>query len=171
MRFSTHIFIVFLALTSWSATPEAVREETDHNVDQIDELGVTPSDSLDSTKRNRDPFWSRLLEQLGKPKIRYSTFVEERHFPFRRTPVILNGEIRIVPNRGLSLRYLEPQEQILIVDEAGILMRDHKGRQRTGPSDSRASSVSMVLTQIISFEMQELVTNFDIHGRHHGDNW
>src|SRR4051812_49263707 len=53
--------------------------------------------------------WRDLFEKLAPNKTRQSSFEERRYFPFRKTPVVLQGEIRIVPRLGLSLRYMQPE--------------------------------------------------------------
>src|SRR6185503_18937999 len=85
-----------------------------------------------------DPAWRQLFDKLAPNKTRQSTFEERRFFPFRKQPIVLQGEIRIVPRRGLSLRYLQPEGRVLIIDEQGLLMRDNDGREQSPPSDSRA---------------------------------
>ena len=75
-----------------------------------------------------DPSWRELFAQLGAGKNRQATFEERRYFAFRSAPVVLTGEIRIVPDRGLSLRYLSPRPLVLIADTHGLLMRDEAGR-------------------------------------------
>ena len=77
-----------------------------------------------------DPAWSPLFTELAPDRTRQSNFEERRFFPFRQKPVVLKGEIRIVPDRGLSLRYLEPTPQTLIIDREGLLLRDDNGRER-----------------------------------------
>jgi hypothetical protein len=89
-----------------------------------------------------DPAWTELFSRLAASKTRQSLFEERRYFPFRSTPVVLKGEIRIAPDRGLSLRYLEPDPRILIVDAKGLLMRDDEGRERAAPPDSRAQALT-----------------------------
>src|SRR5512133_2760606 len=92
-----------------------------------------------------DPQWRALFDQLAPNKTRQSTFEERRYFPFRKTPVVLQGEIRIVPQRGLSLRYLQPEERVLIIGDKGLLMRDSDGQERTAPADSRAQAATSAL--------------------------
>src|SRR4051794_29498681 len=76
-----------------------------------------------------DPAWRELFAQLAPTRTRQSSFEERRYFPFRKEPTVLTGEIRIVPNLGLSLRYLTPEKRVLIADEKGLLMRDADGRE------------------------------------------
>lgn len=118
-----------------------------------------------------DPAWSAILEGLATTRSRQSQFEERRYFPFRRTPVVLKGEIRIIPDRGLSLRYLAPESRILIVDEKGLLMRDDEGRQREAPADSRAQAITSALVSVLRFDLPTLEKSFEVHGRIEGPRW
>lgn len=118
-----------------------------------------------------DPFWRSVFAQLSEPQTRLSTFREARHFPFRRQPVELTGEIRIAPERGLSLRYQTPQEQIMIVDSDGVLMRDAEGRERRVGGDRRATTLSLTLTHILRFDFAALAQDFDLLGAHEETRW
>ncbi len=115
-----------------------------------------------------DPAWTALFAKLSASKTRQSQFEERRYFPFRSTPVVLKGEIRIAPERGLSLRYLEPDRRILIVDDKGALMRDDEGRERAAPSDSRAQAVTAALVNVLRFDLPALQKSFVMYGRHEG---
>jgi hypothetical protein len=118
-----------------------------------------------------EPAWRDLFARLGVSKTRQSQFEERRYFSFRKTPVILQGEIRIVPERGLSLRYLTPENRILIVDAKGLLMRDDEGRERSAPPDSRAQAVTSALVSVLRFDLPALEQAFTVHGRREGDTW
>lgn len=118
-----------------------------------------------------DPAWSPLFAKLSANQTRQSQFEERRYFPFRKTPVILKGEIRIVPERGLSLRYLEPESRVMIVDAKGLLMRDDQGNQREAPSDSRAQAVTSALVGVLRFDLPALEKSFAVHGRREGADW
>ncbi|MDB6168049.1 MAG: hypothetical protein JWM88_913 [Verrucomicrobia bacterium] len=130
----------------------------------------TGADTL-LTRPAQNPAWADLFARLAPDRNRQSKFEERRTFPFRRTPVILKGEIRIVPERGLSLRYLEPEQRILIVDSQGLLMRDDTGRERAAPSDSRAQAVTSALVSVLRFDLAALEKSFAVHGRREGDAW
>ena len=119
----------------------------------------------------KDPAWRELFAQLAPNKTRQSTFEERRYFPFRKTPVVLRGEIRIVPELGLSLRYLEPEPRILIVDKKGLLMRDDAGQERAAPSDSRAQAATSAMVHVLRFDFDALQKDFEVHGRRDGTRW
>ena len=118
-----------------------------------------------------DSAWTALFARLSANKTRQSQFEERRYFPFRSTPVVLKGEIRIVPERGLSLRYLEPDRRILIVDAKGLLMRDDEGHERAAPADSRAQAVTAALVSVLRFDLPALQKSFVMYGRHEGNAW
>lgn len=118
-----------------------------------------------------DPAWRELLVRLAPNKTRQSAFEERRFFPFRKAPVVLTGEIRIVPELGLSLRYLTPEERIMIVDGQGLLFRDAEGRERPAPSDSRAQAATAAMVNVLRFDFAKLIQEFEVHGRREGPAW
>ena len=118
-----------------------------------------------------DPAWSPLFTELAPDRTRQSNFEERRFFPFRQKPVVLKGEIRIVPDRGLSLRYLEPTPQTLIIDREGLLLRDDNGRERAAPPDHRAQAATAALLQVLRFDLDALQRTFAVYGQRDGDAW
>jgi len=85
--------------------------------------------------------------------------------------VVFRGEIRIVPDRGLSLRYLEPEPQVMIVDDKGLLMRGADGRERTAPTDSRAQAATSALVSVLRFNVAALQQEFAMYGQRAGETW
>jgi hypothetical protein len=130
---------------------------------------VSPQTRLEDPAR--DPAWRDLIRRLALNKTRQSTFEERRYFSFRKTPVVLRGEIRIVPELGLSLRYLEPDARVLIVDRKGLLMRDSEGRERAAPADSRAQAATSALVHVLRFDLEVLRKDFEVYGRREGEAW
>lgn len=118
-----------------------------------------------------DATWRALFERLSASQTRQSRFEERRFFPFRREPTVLQGEIRMVPEQGLSLRYLQPEERIIIVDGKGVLMRDAEGRERAAPDDSRARAATSAMVHVLRFDLAALQKEFAVHGRRDGDTW
>lgn len=118
-----------------------------------------------------DPAWRDLFTKLAPTKTRQSKFEERRYFPFRKEPVVLTGEVRIVPELGLSLRYLTPEKNTLIADAKGLLMRDDQGRERTPPNDSRAQAATSALVRVLRFDLAALHKDFAVHGRRDGSTW
>ena len=148
-----HLLLFLLPLLACAAEPLALTPET---------LLVDPA---------RDPAWRDLFVQLAPNKTRQSRFEERRRFPFRKEPILLTGEIRIVPELGLSLRYLTPEARTLIVDAKGLLMRDDQGRDRAPPNDSRAQAATSALVRVLRFDLAALQKDFAVHGRREGAAW
>jgi hypothetical protein len=146
------------------ATPSA----TTASVPALNGL-VSPETRL--TDPSNDPAWRELFARLALNKTRQSTFEERRYFPFRKAPVVLQGEIRMVPERGLSLRYLDPEPRILIVDGKGLLMRDNLGREQAAPSDSRAQAATTALVHVLRFDFEALKKEFEVYGRRKDATW
>lgn len=118
-----------------------------------------------------DPAWKELLARLTTQKTRQSKFEERRYFPFRSAPVVLTGEIRIVSERGLSLRYLSPEPRVLIVDAQGVLLREADGRSRPMPDDARAKAATSAMVSVLRFDLAALQRDFIVHGRRDGAAW
>ncbi|MGH7958736.1 MAG: outer membrane lipoprotein carrier protein LolA [Opitutaceae bacterium] len=148
--------------------PARPESSTSFPVPSLDGL-VSPETRLNDPAR--DPAWRELFEKLAPNKTRQSSFEERRYFPFRKTPVVLQGEIRIVPELGLSLRYLEPERRILIVDRKGLLMREEAGQERAAPTDSRAQAATSALVHVLRFDFEALRKDFEVHGRRDGAAW
>ena len=132
-------------------------------------LPITPETLLADPAN--DPAWRDLFTKLAPTKTRQSKFEERRFFPFRKEPVVLTGEVRIVPELGLSLRYLTPEKNTLIADAKGLLMRDDQGRDRTPPNDSRAQAVTSALVRVLRFDLAALQKDFAVHGHRDGTAW
>ncbi|MES2696967.1 MAG: outer membrane lipoprotein carrier protein LolA [Verrucomicrobiota bacterium] len=130
---------------------------------------VSPETRLENPQN--DPAWRELFTQLSAKKTRQSKFEERRYFPFRKQPTVLQGEIRIVPELGLSLRYLHPEARVLIIDAKGLLMRDDEGRDRAAPNDSRAQAATSAMVHVLRFDIEALQKEFTVHGRRAGEAW
>lgn len=115
--------------------------------------------------------WRPLFSALSGKRTVFSKFTEQRWFSFRRTPVILSGEMRLDPGRGLSLRYTKPEERLVIVDSAGILLRDARGRERKLPPDPRAEAIERALLSALRFDLGEIEASFLVHGARQGAQW
>lgn len=118
-----------------------------------------------------DAAWAELFGKLSQEKTRFARFEEHRTFPFRKTPLVLQGELRIAPGRGLSLSYTGEKPQTVIVDSKGVLMRDQRGRERAGPTDGRAGAATNALFSILRFDLASLARQFKIHGLKDGSVW
>lgn len=130
---------------------------------------LAPENVLPTPASNPD--WRELFAELSQPKNRFSRFEERRHFPFREQPVLLQGEIRIVPKRGLSLSYGGAKPHVIIIDEKGVLMRDERGRERSAPDDGRARAATAALAAILRFDLAALEQDFVIHGVRDQAQW
>jgi len=115
--------------------------------------------------------WQALFEKLAAQGTVFSHFTENRWFPFKKIPVVLKGEMRMMPGRGLSLHYAPPDERTMIVDERGILLRDDRGRSREVPPDPRASNINAALLPVMRFDQKELVKVFLLHAVRSGAAW
>jgi len=118
----------------------------------------------------QDPGWQDLFRRLAPVKNREVPFTEERYFPFRRTPVVLAGVVRIVPSRGLSLEYRAPESRIVVVDAQGVLVREGAG-QRAAPDDRRAQAATTALGAVLRFDPAELARDFELSGDRQEGGW
>jgi hypothetical protein len=84
--------------------------------------------------------------------------------------VELSGEVRVSARRGLSLRYLAPEERTVILDDHGMLMRGPDG-ERTSPADPRAAAANAAMRHILSFDLAALEQDFDLFGQRDGTAW
>lgn len=171
MERSPHLVLCLVGLLFFGATRFAAAQPTSAGSPAVPGPSalIAPQNRLSDPER--DPTWRALFERLAPNKTRQSTFEERRYFPFRKAPVVLQGEIRIIPELGLSLRYLEPEPRILIMDRKGLLMRDETGQERAAPADSRAQAATSALVNVLRFDFEALKKEFDVYGRHEGATW
>jgi len=118
-----------------------------------------------------DADWQALFEKLASQGTVFSHFTENRWFPFKKIPVVLNGEMRSITGRGLSLHYTQPDDRTMIVDERGLLLRDDRGRSREVPPDPRASNINAALLPVMRFDQKELAKVFLLHAARSGRAW
>jgi hypothetical protein len=118
-----------------------------------------------------DAAWRPLFTALANKGTIHSQFREHRWFPFRKQAVVLEGEMRLAPGRGLSLRYVKPEESLVIVDERGLLLRDATGAPRELPADPRAGAVNAALLPILRFDEAEFAKVFLLHAARDGGEW
>lgn len=131
---------------------------------------VAPAYQLEPGKN--DTAWQPLLAALKSKAPLSATFEEHRYFAFKKTPVVLTGEIRLDPARGMSLHYQVPEERILVVDDRGGFMRDGKGRRLHDlPDDPRAQAATRALLHVMRFELGALAKDFAIYAARDGADW
>lgn len=115
--------------------------------------------------------WNWLFSALAAKGATYSTFTENRFFAMRKDPVVLRGEMRLIPERGLSLRYTEPEETLTIIDTQGLLLRDAKGRERRIKAGTRDAGLVTALLPVMRFDIAELFNQFTVHAARDGGDW
>jgi hypothetical protein len=115
--------------------------------------------------------WKPLVDALGSKGPIEASFTERRYFPFRREPTVLGGVLRISPERGLSLQYLQPEPSILIADPVGLVLRDARGRSREMPSGSREAGAIASLLPIMRFDMPALLPRFVVRAERGDAGW
>jgi hypothetical protein len=123
--------------------------------------------------REDDPVWAALfttLAQRGQGSLA-GRFEEHRWFPFRKDPLVLQGELRLAPGHGLSLHYTAPEERTLVLDAEGLLLRDARGRSRAPPADPRAEAGASALRDVLRFDLAALRRTFVISGTREGESW
>lgn len=113
--------------------------------------------------------WRGLAERFARQPDAMAQFEETRRFPFRKEPVVLKGVVRVSRTRGLSLEYAKPEERVIILDEAGVLVRDGSGQQL--PPDPRAAAANRALLHVLQLDVAALEKEFEVYGRKTGDAW
>ena len=117
-----------------------------------------------------DPAWLDLAAAMNRHTAVCAPFEERRWFPFRKTPVVLRGEVRIDATRGLSLHYELPQERIVLADHRGMLVRED-GHESAPPADPRATAANDALLHVLRFEFAPLAATFELYGRRDDRAW
>ena len=114
--------------------------------------------------------WSDLGAAFAKNGDVTADFTEYRHFPFKKDPVVLTGEVRVAAARGLSLHYLRPDERTVILDDQGVLIRGATG-QKAAPADPRAAAANQALLHVLRFDLAGLEPDFELYGRREAGEW
>lgn len=127
---------------------------------------VTPAHQLNPD----DPAWKDIASGLQAEKSVTATFTENRWFPFRKIPTVLRGESRVSAEHGLSLHYTDPKEQIVIIDDKGLLTRTN-ARDTVAPDDPRAGAANSALLHVLRFDLAGLAKTFDLYGARAGAAW
>lgn len=115
--------------------------------------------------------WKPLLDALAAKGAIEAKFTERRFFTFRREPTVLKGVIRVSPEKGLSLQYVEPEATMVIVDAAGLIIRDRNGREHEMAAGSRAAGAIAALLPVMRFDLDALAPSFDIRATRDVAGW
>jgi hypothetical protein len=115
-----------------------------------------------------DAAWAPLFAALAEKGPVSASFTERRLFAVRKQPVVVEGEMRLIPARGLSLRY---GDRTVIVDARGVLLRDARGRTRTAKPDHRNPAANTLLLPVLRFDRQELEKTFTLRGARSEKVW
>ncbi|HEY5552945.1 MAG TPA: glycosyltransferase [Opitutaceae bacterium] len=116
------------------------------------------------------PGWAGLFETLADKEDTIADFTERRVFPFRKEATELAGEVRVSKPHGISLRYTEPEQRIVILDDDGILVRD-AGGEKAMSSKRRDAAANAVLLDVLRFDFAALEQSFEIFGRKDDCAW
>jgi hypothetical protein len=118
-----------------------------------------------------DAAWRPLFAALAAQGGVHSTFTENRWFSVKKEPVVLHGELRHSEARGLSLHYSQPEEQLMVVDDKGLLLRNAQGRTRTMAADPHAPRIDAALLPVLRFDLPALLQLFTLHAAREGEDW
>ena len=118
-----------------------------------------------------DAEWRWLFSALAAKGPTYSTFTENRYFTARKDPITLQGEMRLIPARGLSLHYLAPEETFTLIDKQGLLLRDAKGRTRQIKAGTRDAGLVTALLPVMRFDEENLFKQFTVHASRVDSEW
>ncbi len=130
---------------------------------------ITPANKI--TVGENDASWRELATALAANGNVAAPFTENRYLPFKKIPVVFTGDMRLSSERGLSLAYTKPENQLMIVDSQGVVLRDARGRHRELPNDARAQAATTAMLHVMRFDLTELSKNFAIYGRREADTW
>jgi hypothetical protein len=149
--------ILFLALAGILAAM-ARAEETD--------AAIAPGNRISPD----DPAWSELSAGLRQRTAVTAEFTERRFFSFKKTPTILQGEVRISAEHGLSLHYVRPEEHTVIIDRRGVLLRLATG-DSVPPAEPGGGAANDALLHALRLDLGQLAKTFDLYGSRAGAAW
>jgi hypothetical protein len=73
--------------------------------------------------------------------------------------------------RGLSLHYTQPEEQVMVVDAKGLMLRNAAGRTRSMAADPKAPRIDAALLPVLRFDLPVLLQLFSLRAARDGDDW
>lgn len=132
---------------------------------------VPPAAGPELVAGENDAAWQPLFAALAAQGGVRSTFVENRWFSVKKEPVVLRGELRHSDARGLSLHYTQPEEQVMVVDAKGLLLRNAAGRTRSMAADPKAPRIDAALLPVLRFDLPALQQLFSLRAARDGDDW
>jgi len=118
-----------------------------------------------------DAAWRPLFAALAANGAVMAAFTERRWFPVRDQPVVLEGEMRFSPERGLSLSYLQPERRMVIADAQGLVLRDARGRSRAVPAGPESAASLAALLPVMHFDLAALMRRFEVRAARAGTAW
>ncbi len=119
---------------------------------------------------------SRKLEELQEKAQSFAAreipFQEKRFFPFRKTPTVVEGIVRIWRGVGTSIAY-PASKTVVIHDEEGILLRriSEDGSYRERASKVGWSNAIELLGSAFNFDQRELNQAFELNWEEGDGNW
>ena len=102
--------------------------------------------------------WRARLVTFTAPRALVASFTESRTTPLKKKPVRVEGTVRIVPNRGLSLAYAQTLAPVVILDNQGLLLRHPDGREQSAPPE--AESGLRLLHALFAFDLPLLEKSY-----------
>jgi hypothetical protein len=104
--------------------------------------------------------WRARLVTFTAPRALVASFTESRTTPLKKKPVRVEGTVRIVPNRGLSLAYAQTRAPVVILDNQGLLLRHPDGREKSAPPE--AESGLRLLHALFAFDLPLLEKSYEL---------
>ena len=102
--------------------------------------------------------WRARIATFSAPRSLVASFTESRTTPLKKRPVQVEGTVRIVPGRGLSLAYAQTRAPVVILDEKGLLLRHPDGREQSAPPE--AESGLRLLHALFAFDLAALEKSY-----------
>ena len=117
-----------------------------------------------------DPAWRGLSAGLRERTAVTAEFTERRFFPFKKSPTVLQGEVRVSAEHGLSLHYVHPDEHTVIIDGRGVLLRFATG-DSVPPAEPGGGAANDALLHALRLDLGPLAKTFDFYGSQAGAAW
>jgi hypothetical protein len=128
-------------------------------------VGLTTAVRLPAAAEEPPPFaaelsanWRTRLAPFVAPRALVAPFTESRTTPLKKRPVQVEGTVRILPERGLSLAYAQTRAPVVILDAKGLLLRHHDGREQSAPPE--AESGLRLLHALLAFDLAALEKSY-----------